>query len=81
MANVHEQIQAMIRKLIKQPTFELKRQLTTADVKGWDSMRHIQLMVEIDRQFKVRVEPKDIVRFKTFGDLVSFVEEKLAKVA
>jgi len=51
---------------------------TTADnVDGWDSMTHILLISSIEEKFGIEFSQKEVVKFKSVGDLLDSINLKL----
>jgi acyl carrier protein len=46
-------------------------------VKGWDSLGHMQLILEVENIYKVRFTAEEIVGATTLEDLVRTLNEKL----
>ncbi len=51
--------------------------MTAADVENWDSLTHINLIVGIERQFKVRFTTAEVSSLKEVGDLRTLIQQKL----
>lgn len=53
--------------------------LNPDDVKNWDSMQHLNLVVALEEEFDIRISPEESTEMLTFGLIVLLVEEKLNK--
>jgi acyl carrier protein len=50
---------------------------TARDVDNWDSLNHLQLIVAIEKKYNVRFNSAEIDKFKTVGDILDTVLQKL----
>ena len=53
--------------------------MTAKEVKGWDSVSHIRLIVAIEEQFSMRFETQEITDLKNVAALVAIIERKRKK--
>lgn len=76
-----EEILNEISKIFADTLDEDKVTLTessTADeVEGWDSLTHVQLVVAVERKFKVRFTAKEIQSWKNVGEMIDSITGKL----
>lgn len=49
----------------------LNGKTTASDVEGWDSLSHIQFVVAIEKNFKIKFTSREIQSWKNIGDIVS----------
>lgn len=56
---------------------ELTDETTADDIEGWDSLSHVNLIVAIERHYKIKFETKELLTFKNVGDLRKSIENKM----
>ena len=44
----------------------------------WDSMNHLNLVVELEMEFGISFEPEEIAKMQTFDEVVSIIKDKVA---
>jgi len=59
-------------------TIQLKPETTANDVDGWDSLSHVNLIVAVESKFSIKFSQKELVSFKSVGDLLKSIDSKLA---
>lgn len=72
-----KQINAIFIDILDDETLVLKETTKAPDVEGWDSLAHIQLVVAIEKHFKIRFTSKEIQSWKNVGEMVDTINSKL----
>ncbi len=54
---------------------------TAEDVPEWDSMNHIFLVVEIERDFGIKFRTAEMEELRNVGDLARLIRSKLPQAA
>ena len=47
------------------------------DIEEWDSLNHIQLIVAIEKKFKIRFNSSEINNWKNVGELCAAIEKRV----
>ncbi len=55
---------------------EVSLDLKKDDIGNWDSLRQMDLVTSLEREFNIVLELDDIVRINSFGDIVTVLTEK-----
>jgi acyl carrier protein len=75
---IYAKLTQIFRAILEQDAITLTAETTADDVPGWDSMNHIFLVVEIERQFGVKFQTAEMEELRNVGELVQLIAAKLA---
>ena len=73
-----EKLTLIFRDIFTEPALELTSEMTANDVEKWDSLTHMLMVAEVEKQFGVKFKLKDLNKMKNVGSLISIIEEKSA---
>jgi acyl carrier protein len=79
MSGTRDTLQEIFRDLFDDDEIVLSDATTAKDVAGWDSLKNVKLIVQIEKAFKVRFGTGEVVALKDVGELVRVIDKKLAK--
>lgn len=66
----------IFRDLFADDTIVLTPQTTADDIYGWDSIKHISLIVAIEDRFGIRIGTGEIEKLANVGDLLAIIRRK-----
>ena len=73
MHQIHGTIETVARRVFQQADLNLSDETTAGDVERWDSLSHINFIIEVERAFKLKFKNAEIGRLQTIGDLKKLV--------
>lgn len=74
---IKEDIKGVLVTVLKHNDFDMSDEMTAADVSGWDSLSHINIISEIEEKFGIRFKLKELNKLKNMGTMVDLVQSKL----
>ncbi len=81
MRDVRAELQEIFRQVFDDPTIVLQDDMTAADVEGWDSVTHIDLLIAVERALGIKFATAEMSRLKepdqNIGSFVRLIESKL----
>ena len=74
---LHDRLEEVFRQVFDNDTLALRDEMKAADIEGWDSVAHINLMFGIEQAFGVRFKGNELADMKNIGELKDFLAGKL----
>ena len=66
------------RRVFENVNLVLADEMTAKDVEGWDSLAHINLIMDVEEEFGLRFTVDDIADLKNVGEMIQMLERKLS---
>ncbi len=77
MDDLRDRLQDLFRDVFDDDEIVLTDALTAADVDGWDSLAHVNLMIAVELEFGVKFATAEIASMQDVGSLVTLLQAKL----
>ena len=71
----------VVGKVLEQDNLQLKYETTAREVRDWDSLRHIEIVLAVEKHFKIKFNFAELQKFKNIGQMCDNIAVKLAKTA
>ena len=56
---------------------KLKKSTNAKDISNWDSINNLKLIIVLEKEFKIKFNPDEIVEIKNVGELIKSIEKKI----
>jgi acyl carrier protein len=76
-AEIYRKLNDVFRDVFDDDEIVVHGDLTANDVDGWDSLRHVRLLLTVERTFGVKFSASEAIRLNNVGDLAQLVQSKI----
>ena len=78
---IRTQAQEVFQQVFDDPGIVLRDEMTAADFVGWDSLMHINLIVAMEKRFRIKFATAEISKLKApgqnVGSFLQLIEKRL----
>lgn len=69
-------LKTVFEKVFRENDLSITREMTASDIKEWDSLRHIELISEVEMAFGTKFRLREVLSMKNVGDLIDLIHTK-----
>ena len=73
---VMRRLTEVFQETFDDPCLELRDSMTAADVDEWDSLQHIVLVLAVEREFRIRLNPAEVGKLENVGRMIDLLQAK-----
>jgi acyl carrier protein len=73
---IYKGLEAVFHDVFDDESIVLKPETSAADIDGWDSFNHVNIIVSAEQTFGVSFSTSEIETLKNVGDLVAVIRAK-----
>jgi len=73
---IMQEVQEIFRDVLDNDEIVLANETVADDIDEWDSLSHIQLIVAIEKHFKIKFTSKEILSWKNVGEMINGIAER-----
>ncbi|CAH8285592.1 acyl carrier protein [Mariniflexile fucanivorans] len=67
----------ILAETLEHTNFEINDALTAKDVDGWDSLSHMIIITQIEKEFGIKFKLRDLNKLDNVGALIDVIQTKL----
>ena len=75
---VMRRLTEVFQETFDDPGLQLRDSMTAADVDEWDSLQHIVLVLAVEREFRIRLNPAEVGKLENVGRMIELLQAKAA---
>lgn len=81
MSDTRKELESVFQTVFGDDEIALQDQMTAADIDGWDSLAHINLIIAVEKRFGIRFAAAEISNLKgdgqNIGTFLRMIEAKV----
>jgi acyl carrier protein len=74
---IFTRVSSIFREVLEDDSLNINEKDGADDIDDWDSLTHIMLIVETEKEFKIRFISSEISNWNNIGDMITAIEDKL----
>lgn len=75
---IFENLNEIFRDVFDDEDINVNEDTTSADVEGWDSLEHINLIVAVEKHFNMKFSMGEVTTMKNVGAMVDIIEARIS---
>lgn len=72
---MEEKVIEIIARILGVDVEDVEMDTAIGDLPGWDSLHHLQIIVELQNEFKIKYSQEDLVELEGVSDLIILTKE------
>jgi acyl carrier protein len=73
---IQQSLNQVFQEVFDDKALTIRDAMTAADIKGWDSLNHVTLIVAVEHAFAFRFTTKEVNSLKNVGEMIDLIGKK-----
>ena len=78
-AEIKLKVAEALSRFFDDPKLVVRADTVASEIPGWDSLTHVELMVEIEEEFGIRFRTGETTQLSRLGDLIALIARHLPR--
>ncbi len=74
---IFEKLTTIFREVFKDDNIVATEDLTSEDVKTWDSLTNMQMVAAVEKEFGIKLQLREIMKWKNVGNMADSIAKKI----
>jgi acyl carrier protein len=75
---IKQRLTPIFQDVFDDSALEVRDDMTAKDVEAWDSLTHVDLIVAVEKEFKIKLTTAEVRKLQNVGDFIRLIREKAA---
>tara|TARA_B100000989_G_scaffold285403_1_gene253077 strand:- start:1707 stop:1940 length:234 start_codon:yes stop_codon:yes gene_type:complete len=76
MKKIEKNLDELFYLILKVPKKKVKKKINFKNLKTWDSINHIKLILAIESKFDIKINPDISVKLMSYIEILNFLKKK-----
>ena len=72
---IYEKVNEIFRDVFDEEELCVTEETTSADIEGWDSLVHVNLVISIEKYFGIKFKMEEFTALKNVGAMVKLIDQ------
>jgi acyl carrier protein len=77
--NQKERLQEIFRDIFDDEKLIITEEMSANDIEDWDSLAQINLIIAIEKEFKVKFRLEEVSNLKNIGEMLELLSKKVKR--
>ena len=75
--DVLREVNEVVRQVLRDPSVQLSAETKANEVKKWDSLSHIEIIVAVEKHFGIKFNFAELQKFQNVGQMCDSIVKRL----
>ena len=75
-SEVYQRLTTVLQEVFDDDELQATPDLSASDVEGWDSLKHVRLILSVEKAFHISFAASETGNLKHIGELATLIEAK-----
>lgn len=76
---IYIRLNNVFRDVFDDESISVNDNTTSSDIADWDSLEHINLIVAVEQEFKIKFNMNEVIHMNNVGDMADIIISKINK--
>jgi acyl carrier protein len=75
---IEQRVRQVASDVFNIPAAQITAESSPETIETWDSVQHLNLVLALEQELGVSIEPEEIEKMKSIGDVITLMQQKSA---